>query len=161
MLQAPSQTDGIYLISTKGFRFIDGGGSEPPSVDDIRNLQPDILEQVRESYLLGASSYRAVVTDAFVLVLDRVKVLSGKNTSSGQDVRFLRHIFSNTPPDGLMTISNPKAKGREEFFAGSYATYRHLPSHTFAGSENRERCVEALHAASAFMRILDDIENEL
>jgi len=161
MLQAPSQPDGIYLVSGKGYEYLENKFILPPTVDDIQNLHELIYEQVKDKYLLGQSSYRAAVTDAFVLTLDRVKSMSGQQTSNGQDVRFLRNIFSNAPPAGLMTVPSPKSKTREELFSGNYAAYRNVPSHTFDGSESKKLCLDALHAASSLMRVLDEIQTEL
>lgn len=161
ILQAPSQPEGIYLISSIGYNYIDNEFAQPPTIDDLQNLHDLIYNQIKNNYLLGHTSYRAVVTDAFTLTLDRVKAISGKNVENGQDVRFLRRIFSSSPPDGLMTVTAPKAKAREELFSGSYASYRHVPSHTFAGSESKKLCLEALHSASALMRVLDEVEREL
>ena len=161
MLQAPGQSDGIFLVSLRGYEYLDNGFLLPPTIDDLQHLHELIYEQVKDKYLLGQASYRAAVTDAFILTLDRVKSISGKTNTTGQDVRYLRNIFSNPPPNGLMTVPAPKSKAREELFAGSFAIYRNDPSHTFDGSESKQLCLDALHSASSLMRVLDDIESEL
>lgn len=111
---------------------------------------------------MGPEEFRGVVTDACTLVLDRVERLSGVSRgTSGQDVRYLRRIFDSQPPTGLNTGHAKAAHRRKELFAGTMNTYRHKPSHTFSGSEDKGNTLNALHSTSQLMIELDQIEKEL
>jgi len=159
--QAPTQSTGIYCLTEKGLAYADSEEAEPPSHEDIRHLHGLIHEQVKEKYLSGCGSYRAAVTDAYVLILDRVKKLSGQPNASGQDVRYLRRIFLTAPPNGLLTPSDTTQKMRPELFAGAFGKHRNKPSHSFVGSEDKDTCLDALCSASVLMKELDLVETEL
>jgi uncharacterized protein (TIGR02391 family) len=154
IMQAPGQAPDNMTLTARG-KEIAGTGN----MDEImaqanlkrQMLHPLLRASVYDSFATG--HYDTAVRDAFVIVEDRVKIVSGNKTDIG--VRLMRAAFNpNGGPQTLTDMTLPMAERERmaDLFAGAIGTYKNPLSHRVVGNSDPAPVIEELMIASRLLR---------
>lgn len=140
----------IEKISELKMNFVGDRGILADSAE-INEMHPNIIKVSGALYEDG--HYRQAVLDAFISVVEYVKIKSGEHELDG--VTLMQTIFSPKNPRIKLSENNDQQLGFMWLFSGAVMGIRNYYAHSVVEIHNKREAYELLCLASSLLRILD------
>lgn len=116
------------------------------------DLHPLVIKASARLYNDG--HYRNAILDAFIVLIDQIKIKSGRQDLDG--VQLIDHVFS--PKNPILIVSNDMDEqlGFAWLFKGAVMGIRNPKAHKYVEQMDPQRALEWLAFASVLCRVLDD-----
>jgi len=121
---------------------------------EIDLLHPGIVKTSKK--LFNDGHYRQAVLDAFIYIIDYVKIKSGMHDLDG--VPLMQTVFSAKNPVVQLSKDSNQQLGYMWLFSGSVMGIRNFYAHKLIEIIDKQEAIELLCLASSLLRILDKNE---
>jgi uncharacterized protein (TIGR02391 family) len=120
----------------------------------IEGLHPSIIPIANKLYSDG--HYRQAILDTYILLIDTVKIKSGRRDLDGSPL--MQTVFSVKNPVIKVSEDSDEQLGFMWMFSGAVMGIRNPKAHRLIPQTDPQRTLEWLSFASVLLRVLDDAQ---